>query len=119
MLINLSNHPSPRWSETQKRAASVYGDIVDLPFPVVDAQGDEEYISMIADEYVRKVEEKSNGCTLFVHLMGEMSLTFALIKRLHEKGISCVASTSERKVVEYEPGRKEVIFQFVRFRQYM
>ena len=51
--------------------------------------------------------------------MGELTLTFSLLKRLQEYGIRCVASTSKRIVKEEVPGRKEeVIFEFERFREY-
>lgn len=117
MLINLSNHPSANWSEEQKAAATQYGEIVDLPFPAVDAAGDETYIATLADEYAEKVHQLVLGEQATIHLMGEMTLTFALLQRLKNKYM-CVASTSERMVVEYEPGLKEVTFKFVKFRKY-
>ena len=36
MLINLSNHTSAMWDESQKKAALIYGKLVDLPFPAID-----------------------------------------------------------------------------------
>lgn len=118
MLINISNHPSYAWSEAQKEAAKEYGVIVDLPFPVVDADVDEDYIASLADEYVVKVKQISVGKSVTIHLMGEMTLTFALLKRLQKEGFCCIASTSKRIVLEYEPNHKEVIFQFEKFRRY-
>jgi hypothetical protein len=35
-----------------------------------------------------------------VHLMGEMTFTFALVRKLQAAGIRCVASTTARDVVE-------------------
>ena len=119
MFINLSNHPSAHWSARQKAAAErLCGDIIDLPFPVVDPAGDEAYIAALADDYCRKVLEMSGGKNVVVHLMGEMTLTFALVQRLCVHSIPCVASTTERVTVEYADGRKESMFQFVRFRNY-
>ena len=59
------------------------------------------------------------GKDVTIHIMGELTFTFALLKRLQERGIRCVASTSKRIVKEEVPGRKEeVIFEFDRFREY-
>lgn len=119
MLINLTNHPSSRWSDKQKAAAEVYGEIVDLPFPVIDEAGDEKYIATLADEYLNKIVNLSDTQSVVVHLMGEQTFSYALIKRLRERGITCVASTTKRIVKEEVPGKKsEVIFQFERFRAY-
>lgn len=118
MLINLSNHPYSLWSEEQKTAAAVFGESIDLPFPDVDAAADETYIRHLADEYLQKVKQIVDEKTVTIHLMGEMTLTFALVKRLQNDGFSCVASTSKRIVKETEPNYKEVIFQFERFRRY-
>lgn len=118
MLINLSNHPYTIWSDTQQEAAKEYGEIVDLPFPEVEAAADENHIRHMADEYLQKVKQLANGRTATIHLMGEMTLTFALVKRLQNDGFSCVASTSKRIVNETEPDYKEVVFQFEKFRRY-
>ena len=38
MFINLSNHPSLKWNEDQKKAAlEMGGRIIDMPFPPVPA----------------------------------------------------------------------------------
>ncbi|MBE6328913.1 MAG: CRISPR-associated protein [Bacteroidales bacterium] len=119
MLINLTNHPSSRWSDKQKAAAEVYGEIVDMPFPVIDEAGDEKYIATLADEYLNKIVNLSDTQSVVVHLMGEQTFSYALIKRLRERGITCVASTTKRIVKEEVQGKKsEVIFQFERFRAY-
>jgi len=119
MLINLSNHPSVNWSEEQyKTAVEQFGCVVDLPFPVVDPDGDESYIEALADEYESKVLEMAADEPITVHLMGEMTLTFALILRLQAQGITCVASTTRRVTSEFPDGRKESLFQFVKFRKY-
>ena len=119
MFINLSNHPSANWSAEQTEAAKrLYGAIVDLPFPAVDPAGDEAYIAALADEYCQNVLVISGDENVTVHLMGEMTLTFALLQRLLSHGILCVASTTRRETVEYPDGRKESSFKFVRFRKY-
>ena len=119
LFINLSNHPCEFWDEKQKMAASEYGEIKDLPFPMVDANDDTMYIETLADEYFQKIKDFACDYDVTVHLMGELTLTFSLLKRLQEYGIRCVASTSKRIVKEEIPGRKEeVIFEFERFREY-
>lgn len=121
MLINLSNHPSSKWSEKQKQVANEsYGEIVDSPFPNVDPAGDETYIERLADECVAEIRSLSNQTeNLTVHLMGEMTLSFSILKKLSNMGIECVASTTDRIVNEYEGGKKEVLFKFVGFRKYI
>ena len=118
MFLNLSNHPSAKWSAEQTEAAKqLYGEIVDLPFPVVDSAGDEAYIAALADEYCSKVIEYAKVQPVTVHLMGEMTFTFALLQRLQAQEITCVASTTERETME-ENGVKTSIFKFVKFRKY-
>lgn len=120
MLINLSNHPSPKWGRAQQEAAKIlYGEVLDIAFPSVDPDGDVDYIENLANEYVDKVCLLAGGdktCT--VHLMGELTLTFAILKKLTKLDMECVASTSERLVKEFENGKKEVTFSFVQFRKY-
>lgn len=117
-LINFSNHPSCHWSEKQKEEALKYGEIIDIPFPEVDANGDENYIDNLAAHCMNKIQTMCDTAIVTIHLMGELTLTFSLLKRLQEKGIRCIASTSKRIVKEYPNGRKEVIFQFERFRDF-
>ena len=119
MLINLSNHPSARWSAQQAEAANrLYGEIVDLPFPQVDPNGDEAYVERLVDEYAGKVLQLAEKQPVTVHLMGEMTFCFALVSHLQKHDITCVASTTERIVKESGYGTKEVIFKFVQFRNY-
>ncbi|MGN0186723.1 MAG: CRISPR-associated protein [Paludibacteraceae bacterium] len=113
MFLNLSNHPSVSWSSEQLAAAG--GRVVDMPFPQVDPEGDEEYIAKLADEYYQKILEMQ-GITA-IHLMGEMNFTFALVTKLKAAGIKCVVSTTKRETIE-ENGVKISTFQFVRFREY-
>jgi hypothetical protein len=78
-----------------------------------------QVIAELADEYVEKIVTSSNSYPFVVHIMGEQTFSYALIKRLRERGITCVASTTKRIVKEEVPGKKsEVIFQFERFRAY-
>lgn len=51
--------------------------------------------------------------------MGEQTFAYSLVKRLKNRNINCVASTTKRIVNMDSSGqKKEVIFQFERFRYY-
>lgn len=119
MLINLSNHPSPRWSDEQKHAASNYGDIVDIDFPSVDPAADSDAIATLAQQYFATVltHLQANPEPHAIHVMGEMTFTCAFVMLAQARGLTCLASTSSRNVVEYG-GEKHVRFQFIRFRSY-
>ena len=119
LLINLSNHSSTNWDKKQCEAALAYGEIINLPFPDIDADKDECNIESLVDDYYNRILALNNDHEVTVHLMGEMTFTFALVSKLHDANIDCVASTSKRNVIEIEPGHKEVQFQFVRFRKYV
>ena len=118
------------WLPEQIEAAHrAYGEVFDLPFPVVPADANETDIQTIAQEYLKKVQtiaqEYLNKVQTFspsaeavVHIMGEMTLTYALVCLLKQAGYICVASTSVREVYEEEPGKKTAVFRFVRFRKY-
>jgi len=118
LFINLSNHPSAGWSEEQKAAAAEYGDIEDMAFPAVDPDDDEEKIAEIADSITEAVLKKAFDHDVTVHVMGEMTLTFAIVSRLTARGITCLSSTSERMSQELPDGSKLAMFKFQKFRKY-
>ena len=115
-LLNLSNHPSERWSEAQKSTAiEQYEAITDLPFPNIDPGLSNSELDELVNEYFDKVMATQPTA---VHLMGEMTFTHALVQKLKAAGIPCVASTSQRLSEELPDGTKQVRFQFVQFRAY-
>jgi CRISPR-associated DxTHG motif protein len=115
-LLNLSNHPSANWSEKQiKTAQHQYGPIEDIPFPAILPEWTEAEIDELSSRYLEQIRPRRPAA---VHLMGEMTFTYALAQKLKTAGIPCVASTSERQVVDLGEGRKEAQFRFVRFRPY-
>lgn len=121
MLINLSNHPSDNWPQEQKKKAiELYQKIVDIPFPEVDPNGEEKYIENLSSEYLNKILEIKNSTseTVVVHLMGELTFSFALLVKLKANGVRCVASTTQRVVMDEGNGRVTKLFRFVRFREY-
>ena len=119
MLINLSNHPYAVWEEEQKEVANhLFGEVVDLPFPIVPPETDKNDLLRSAKEYLQKVQAIASPAEAAVHIMGEMTLTYALVNLLKKAGYTCLASTSIRDVYEQEQGKKIVYFKFVRFREY-
>ncbi len=113
-FINFTNHPSDRWEEEQRKAALEYGEIIDLPFPNVSPQGDEQYIDRMAGECVSQILQFHPAAVL---CQGEFCLAYQVICRLREKGIQVVAACSER--IAREVGqKKETVFAFVQFRGY-
>lgn len=118
MLINLSNHPSDLWEGKQLEAAGQFGEIVDIPFPQVGPEASHEDILALAEECVHAIEEKAQDAEITVHVMGEMTLTYAIVSRLKEMGIRCVASTTVRNTVVDDNGVKTSVFVFTMFREY-
>lgn len=119
MLINLSNHPYDEWEEAQKNAAIIYGECVDMDFPAVDADADESYIIDLANDFFERIFELSQTNKVTVHVMGEMTFTCALVSKLLQNNIHCIASTSERNSNNLGNGQKEIVFKFKRFRNYV
>jgi len=121
MIINFTNHPSQNWSPEQLAAASVYGEIRDIPFPAVDPNGDENYIEALADEYIAKIYAMKPAAVL---CQGEMTLAFAVAAKLSSShGIPTLAACSERVVTEAIDSSgatvKRAEFRFTRFRKYL
>lgn len=125
MLINLSNYPSANWTEEQKQTAiEEFSSVVDLPFPQIDPKATTEQVENLAKQYfekIRKLFSKAGIMSLnssAVHVMGELTFCFAIVKLLQNKNYTCVASTTERTVLEEIDGKKTVQFKFVQFREY-
>lgn len=121
MLLNLSNHPSNKWDKKQiETAKKFYGEIIDINFPAVDPESDENEINKLAKEYFKhciKFFSQSSDKDNAVHIMGEMTFCFAIVQLLKIEKIQCIASTSKRNVVQIE-NRKQAEFNFVKFRKY-
>ncbi len=120
MFINLSNHPSNRWNSTQKKIASSFGSIKDIPFPKIDPKASSADILTLAKTYFEDIIDIKNSANtpITVHIMGEMNFVYALVSLLQAIDIQCVASTTERKVLEEKDGKKTVQFNFIQFRDY-
>ena len=118
LLINFSNHPSQDWQTNQLESARQYGEIKDLSFPDISPTASEKELLPIVNQYVQKISSMGKDCQITVHIMGEMTFTFMVVTRLKEMGITCVASTTERKVTMNADGTKQSEFSFVKFREY-
>jgi len=116
MFINLSNHPSEGWSEEQLAAAHQYGEIVDIHFPNIEPTFTSSMVNSLADITIDTIT--AIGKDIIVHIMGEMTFTFAIVTRLKALGIACLASTTERNTITTPDGKKISEFKFVQFREY-
>lgn len=119
IFVNCSNHPSNRWSETQTKAAEEYGKIIDVPFPVVECDLSSEQLEKLADKMVDVILSYNPKAVM---CMGEFVVCYRITRKLKEKGIRVLASSSERKVREQVDTdgtvKKKSIFVFRGFREY-
>lgn len=122
MLLNISNHPSDKWSSFQKEAANIaYGRVIDIPFPEIVPTAELEEITIIAASYLNQISEiidENSKEEIYVHIMGEFTFTYLMIEMLKKIKIKCFASTTQRNVIENSDNTKTVLFQFVKFRPY-
>ena len=124
VFINVSNHPSNKWSSDQIKAAQDIvknGPIVDAPFPQINPEFSSSDVIELADTFTNilldLIQEYEADYVVF-HIMGEMNFTYNLVKNLNEEGYHCYASTTKRNVIEDENGVKTSVFEFVQFREY-
>ena len=119
MLINLTNHPQSIWPEKQLAAASLYGGVMDLPFPNIAPDASENDILELAGKYLSEILSLHPDAVL---VAGEFTFAFAITDALLAKGITVLAATSERVSVETRNPdgtiSKQNLFDFVAFREY-
>lgn len=118
-FINVSNHPSSRWSSAQVQAAlALASEVIDIQFPNVSSTASTSDVKALAAEVAAKIPETAS----IALVQGEMTLTAALVRLLQKRGINCVAACSERRSVEtVQPDGstvKTAVFEFVQFRSY-
>lgn len=119
LFVNLTNHPISGWKEEQLEAARKYGDIMDLDFPAIGAKDSKDDVRVLADKITAQIIGLDADFKVTLHIMGEMTFTFAVVSRLKEHGITCLASTTERDGITMLPdGKKISTFKFVQFREY-
>ena len=119
IFVNHTNHPSTRWSNEQTDAAKIFGEIVDVPFPNVEAEADTEEIRKLVRANAEKILELEPAAVL---CQGEFNYTFAMVERLKNFGVTVVAATSERvahsEILPDGSTRQVSTFNFVQFREY-
>jgi CRISPR-associated protein Csx16 len=114
-FVNLSNHPTEKWDEAQKRAALDLAERIDyVEFPAVPPDADEQAIGILAHNCLAEIPREATHALV----QGEFTLTVELVRRLQARGVTCLAATSTRNVEEEADGRKVSTFTFVRFRAY-
>ena len=118
MFINFSNHSLSTWAEKQIKAAKEYGELEEIVFPNINPQFTTEQVQMLATDYVAKILTHYPTENLTIHVMGELTFCFSVVQQLKEKGVRCVASTTERIVEETADNKKVTQFSFVQFREY-
>lgn len=126
MLINLTNHSSDRWGKRQLEQAEKYGEIRDLPFPLIRAACTSEEIDGLVVKYLAEIQNilnESDGTGRdAVMIQGEFVFTFRMVTALKKQGLTAIASITERKTDEeiLSDGsvRKVSLFEFQGFRRY-
>lgn len=118
-FINFTNHPSAEWEEEQRKAAEKYGEIVDKQFPIVNEYASESEMLQEAERFLDEIKKEGEPQELTVHIMGEHTFCYALISRLQETGIRCVASCTKRNTHFNDKGEKVSTFHFTQFREYV
>lgn len=122
MFLNCSNHASNNWTKEQIDATKALGvdSICDYAFPSVPADADEKKVDEIAEQVCNEIVQMNPSVVM---CQGEFTVTYALIHKLMAHGIKVVAACSERDTVEkvMEDGsvKKESVYRFVRFREYI
>jgi len=131
VFVNISNHPIDKWNYKQRKQAeylSKDGILIDIPFPHIDPNWNDEETrdkayEFIDNEIVPRIfegKEEDLHKTVVYHIMGEQSFSYYLIDELLMSG-EVVVSTTERKIHELakEDGSKVKIstFEFIRFRR--
>lgn len=125
IFVNISNHPSTKWTEKQIKAAEKFlthgekNKIIDIQFPDINPNWNTAQVEDKAKEVFEKIKsiEGIEIVHTIVHIMGEMGFTYSLVRMCRNAFLACVHSTTQRKVVEVY-GKKVVEFEFVKFRHY-
>ena len=79
MFINFTNHPSANWDPKQKKEAQTYGEIQDVPFPIVPPAASQAEVHQIARDCAEKILSYHPDAVL---CQGEFTLAFQVITLL-------------------------------------
>lgn len=118
VFLNHTNHPYEKWGVLQKEKASVFGTVVDFPFPQIPAEMSGEDVKLLAIENSRKIIELQPVAVL---CQGEFCYTIAMTEILKAHHIIVLCACSERysreKVLPNGSVIKTSEFVFVQFRE--
>ena len=89
-----------------------------MAFPSIAPDDNSTAINAIVEKYSNIIKEQTDYFNVTVHIMGEMTFTYAIVSRLKALGVKCLASTTERLVTMTSDGKKVSDFKFVQFREY-
>ena len=118
MFVNFSSHPSADWCSTQIEEAQKYGEIIDVAFPDITPEINEQQIEEMADRYASEIIKMKPDAVM---CQGEYSLTFSVALRLMSANIKVLCACTERCAIctHNEADTKiESLFSFVKFRNY-
>ena len=119
MFLNISNHPSQKWGESQKSEAERNGEIVDIPFPNIPPHFTGEEVKSLARDMAKAIyrDYDSPFWGDMAMVQGEFSFTHHLTSDLKALGWMVVVACSERVVEDLPDGGKKTTFNFVQFRE--
>ena len=119
VFINLTNHPSTRWSAAQYDAAMAYGPIVDFPFPAIPVEADTADVAALAGTIAEQLFVMAPAAVL---IQGEHVFVYQLVSLLQAAGILALSCISRREATEHVlldgGAEKTSVFRFVGFRRY-
>jgi len=121
VFVNLSNHPSDKWSEEQTRAVlavpcpiAPINKIVDVSFPAVDPADDTPVLAKVAEKIIHDLPPG----TVAALVQGEYILSTLIVQGLQALSIDCYTATTHRNVIDLPDGKKLTEFKFERLRKY-
>ena len=130
VFLNISNHPSSGWSESQKKSAQELASdnlevegyrnpsaiqIVDVSFPDITLESTDDVLMEIISPILQKIywNEWEVGGAL---VQGEFVAVFDFVHIL-SRFFSCYSALSKR-IVEEKDGKRTYTFQFLGYREY-
>lgn len=117
-LVNISNHPSEKWSEQQK---ANWDEIIDIPFPQIPPEATlDKVINMARSMFDSIFNKIDNPRDYAFHVTGEFSFVFNFVSLLKEHNLRAVIACTQREVQEktMEDGttQKVSVFKFIQWR---
>jgi len=98
-------------------AIKQFGGVIDMPFPVIDPHASLNTVQILAEKTFEMIKSMKIY-DLRIHIMGEFTFSYNLIKHFQENKIPCFASTTVRNAIMNPDGTKTSAFEFLNFRPY-